>query len=139
MPSIDDIRKIAEVEFADIVKDTLIADYKLRIFLIDNSFIDVNLSQRLPDKFGFHWETMNPPNTIFRYDNFPDKNWSHISTYPYHFHNGSQEAVEASSFPLTVIEGFRAFIKIILHRWTGYSGFFIYPVNPVHPCYLIWR
>lgn len=113
MPSIDDLRKIAEIEFADIVKETLIVDYKLRIFLIDNSFIDVSLSHRLPDKFGFHWETMNHPNTIFRYDNFPDKKWSHIPTYPYHFHNGSQENVEAPPFPLYVIEGFRAFLEFV--------------------------
>lgn len=38
MPSIDDLRKIADVEFADIVKDSLIAGHKLRIFLIDNKF-----------------------------------------------------------------------------------------------------
>ncbi|HLG30215.1 MAG TPA: DUF6516 family protein [Candidatus Brocadiales bacterium] len=113
MPSIDDLRKIAEVEFADIVKDTLIIDHKLRIFLIDKGFIDVNLSQRLPDKFGFHWEVMDSAGSIFRYDNFPDKNWSNISTYPYHFHNGLQMTVESSPFPLTVIEGFRAFLEFV--------------------------
>ncbi len=113
MPSIDDLRKIAEVEFADIVKDSVIVEYKLRIFLIDNSFIDINLSQRLPDKFGFHWETMNPPDTIFRYDNFPDKNWNNVSTYPYHFHNGSHMSVVSSPFPLSVIDGFRAFLDFV--------------------------
>ncbi len=59
MPSIADLRRIAEVEFADIVRDTLIIDHKLRIFLGDESFMDVNLSQRLPDKFGHHWERMD--------------------------------------------------------------------------------
>lgn len=54
MPLIDDIKRIAEVEFADIVKETFRIDYKLRIVLINDSFVDVCLSQRLPDRFGFH-------------------------------------------------------------------------------------
>ena len=80
MPSIDDLRKIAEVEFADIVRDSLVIDHKLRIFLINNGFIDVSLSQKLLDKFGFDWEVTDPAGTIFRYDNFPDKNWSNVSS-----------------------------------------------------------
>lgn len=111
MPSIDDLQRIAEVEFADIVRDTSIIDHKLRIFLSNNGFIDINLSQRLPDKFGFHWEVMDAAGTIFRYDNFPDKSWSHVSTYPFHFHNGSQDDVVASPFPLSAIKGFRAFME----------------------------
>lgn len=120
MPSIDDLRKIAEVEFADIVKDSLIIDHKLRIFLINNGFIDVSLSQKLLDKFGFHWEVTDPAGTIFRYDNFPDKNWSNVSSYPYHFHHGSQMNVEASPFPLAVVEGFRAFLEFVRLRLKEY-------------------
>lgn len=116
MPSIDDLRRIAEVEFAAIVADTLMIDNKLRIFMNDGSFMDVNLSQRLPDKFGFHWERMDAAGSVFRYDNFPDKSWSSVSTYPYHFHNGSQDNVEASPFPLSVIEGFRAFLNFVKNR-----------------------
>ena len=55
MPSINDLKKIAEIEYAGIVKNTLILDYKLRIILVNNSFIDINLSRKLPEKFGFHW------------------------------------------------------------------------------------
>ena len=44
MQTIDDFKRIAEVEFADIVKGTYRIDYKLRIALIDNSFIEVHLS-----------------------------------------------------------------------------------------------
>ena len=113
MSSIIELRKIAEVEFGDIVKDSLIIDHKLRIFLINNGFIDVSLSQKLPDKFGFHWEVTDLDGTIFRYDNFPDKNWGNVSSYPYHFHNGSQMNVEASPFPLAIVEGFRAFLEFV--------------------------
>ena len=113
MPSIDDLRRIAEVEFADVVKDSVVIDHKLRIFLIKHGFIDVSLSQKLLNKFGFHWEVTDPAGTIFRYDNFPDKNWSNVSSYPYHFHNGSQMNAEASPFPLAIVEGFRVFLEFV--------------------------
>lgn len=116
MSSIESIKRIAEIEFADIVKTTVHVDYKLRITLINNSFIDVHLSQRLPDKFGFHWECKDKKRTIYRYDNFPDKHWKSILTFPYHFHNKSQDSVEISTFPLTVIEGFRAFMEFVRRK-----------------------
>lgn len=108
MLSIHDLERFADIEFADIVVSTMFIGHKLRIFLTDSSFIDVNLSQRLPDKFGFHWERMNQAGEVFRYDNFPDQNWKNVSTYPHHFHNGKQETVEAAPFPLDVLNGFRA-------------------------------
>ena len=113
MPDIYDIKRIAEIEFSDIVKNTFFIDHKLRIILNDNSFLDIHLSQRLPDRFGFHWERMNKFGTIYRYDNFPDKKWENIPTFPYHFHKELQENAEESPFPLTVIEGFRAFMEFV--------------------------
>lgn len=116
MSSILDLERIAEIEFADIVAGTVFIDHKLRIFLTGSSFIDVNLSQSLPDKFGFHWERMNKAGQVFRYDNFPDPSWKNVSTYPYHFHNGTQEAVEAAPFPLEVVKGFRAFMEFVRNK-----------------------
>lgn len=107
------IQRIAEVEFVDIVKSTHRTNYKLRIILIDGSFIDVNLSTMLPDKFGFHWECMDTAGTIYRYDNFPDKSWQLVTTFPYHFHNGHQDKVVASPFPLATIDGFRSFMEFV--------------------------
>jgi hypothetical protein len=122
MPSIDDLQRIAEIEFADIVTDAIAIEHKLRIFLTEYGFIDVNLSQRLPGKFGFHWEVMDAASAIFRYDNFPDKNWDHVSTYPYHFHNGSQDKVEVPPFPLTAIEGFREFMEFVRSKIKEWSN-----------------
>jgi hypothetical protein len=116
MTSIKDIKRIAEVEFSDIVKNTHQVGYKLRIVLVDDSFIDIFLSQRLPDKFGFHWECMDKAGALYRYDNFPDKNWRSVATFPHHFHNGSQESVVASLFPLSPAEGFRAFMEFIRNK-----------------------
>lgn len=116
MATLDDLERIAAIEFADIVKGTDLQEFKLRVGLRDNSFVDVHLSRKLPDKFGFHWECMDAAETIYRYDNFPDRNWRSVATYPHHFHNGSQDAVEATPFPLTPIEGFRAFMEFIRSR-----------------------
>jgi len=113
MSSIENIKRIAEIEFSDIVKNAFQVDYKLRISLINDSFVDVNLSLRLPDKFGFHWECKDKKGTIYRYDNFPDKHWRSVSTFPHHFYNGSHDAVEASPFPLTPVDGFRAFMEFV--------------------------
>ncbi|MFV9646155.1 MAG: toxin-antitoxin system TumE family protein [Desulfobacterales bacterium] len=113
MATIVDLKRIAEVEFFDIVKESFMITCKLRIILIDNSFIDVNLSKSLPGKFGFHWECRDAAGAVFRYDNFPDKSWKNVSTFPYHFHKGSQKNVTSSPFPLAVIDGFRAFMEFV--------------------------
>jgi hypothetical protein len=113
MASLKDLRRIAEVEFADIVKSTMLIDYKMRVILKDNSFLDVYLSRKLTDKFGFHWECMDSARTFFRYDNFPDRRYQNLTTYPFHFHAGSHDAIEPSTFPPTPIEGFRAFMEFI--------------------------
>ncbi|GJQ60167.1 MAG: hypothetical protein D8M57_14835 [Candidatus Scalindua sp. AMX11] len=113
MSIIDDLKRIAEVEYADIVKETLFIGYKLRIILVDNSFINVHLSQRIPDKFSFHWECISSLGMLYRYDNFPDKNWQSVPTYPHHFHDDSQDVVKSSPFPLNSIDGFRAFMEFV--------------------------
>ncbi len=113
MPNIDDLKRIAQIEFGAIVKSVHELDYKLKIILIDNSFIDVHLSRSLPGKFGFHWECMKPGDMFYRYDNFPDRNFRSISTFPYHFHNGSQQLVIAAPFPLDIIDGFRGFLEFV--------------------------
>jgi hypothetical protein len=116
MPTIEDLRRIAEIEFADIITNTYQIDYKLRILFIDKSFLDAFVSERLPDRFDFHWECMGEQKTFYRYDNIPDRRWQSVATFPHHFHNRSQEAVEASPFPLTTIEGFRAFLEFIRNK-----------------------
>ena len=113
MANLDDLRRIAEVEFAAIVKDCISMDFKLRILLADNSFIDVFLSERLPDKFAFHWERMDKSGAIYRYDNVPDKEWKKLETFPFHFHKGSQGEAENPPFPQNPIAGFRSFMEFV--------------------------
>jgi hypothetical protein len=114
MPELSELKRIAEIEFSGIVKNALIVDYKLRIILReDNGFVEVYLSRKLPDKFGYHWERRDAHGSFYRYDNFPDKSWQNVTTYPRHFHNGSQENVTESPFPAAIHEGFRAFMEFI--------------------------
>ena len=113
MATLADIQRVAEVQFSDIVLTSFMVEHKLRIMLRNTSFVDIHLSQKLPNKFSFHWETKDKAGSFYRYDNFPDKNWSHLPSYPYHFHRGNQDAVEAPPFPLTPVEGFIGFMEFV--------------------------
>ena len=119
MVTLNEIRRIAEVEFASIVTDAEVMGVKLRIILTDTSYVDVWLSKKLENRFGFHWERGHVDGTIYRYDNFPDTDWKHIPTYPFHFHNGAQDAVEAPFFSQDVIQGFRDFMGFVEAKVEG--------------------
>lgn len=109
--SLDDLRRIAEVEFGNLVTDSQHLGEKLRLFLTDGSYMDLWLSRKLSDRFGFHWERRHIDQTFYRYDNFPNTAWGNVNTYPYHFHDGSQSAVEAAPFAVDVLTGFRDFMR----------------------------
>jgi hypothetical protein len=110
---LDRLRRIAEVEFSDLVVQTDILGAKLRVLLTDSSYIDVWASRKLSGRFGFHWERRHLDDRIFRYDNFPDINWSDVLTFPFHFHDGDQETVVAAPFALALEQGFREFMAFV--------------------------
>ena len=83
MATLDEIRRIAEVEFASVVTDAEVMGVKLRIILTDTSYVDVWVSKKLENRFGFHWErghlghlNKEPP----RNGRLFDSQWS--STWP---------------------------------------------------------
>jgi len=111
MVSLEDVARIADVEFADIVDSTEMIGTKLRIMLMKDGFIDVWLSRKLEDRFGFHWE-QESTGLAYRYDNFPNTKWEYVSTYPYHFHDGSPDnVIDSSRFEKDIMEGFRGFME----------------------------
>ncbi len=114
MNKLENLKSIAEIEFKEIVKHAYIKNYKLRIILIDGSFIEVVISQKLKNKFSFHWECLD--NCIYRYDNFPDKKARKLKTFPYHFHNGNQENIVESQFSKEIVEGFREFLTFVSEK-----------------------
>ena len=116
MTSLDELCRIAEVEFAHIVVGTQGLEAKRRLFIRDGSFVDVWVSSKLPGRFGFHWERTHLDGTFFRYDNFPDPAWRAVETFPHHFHDGSLDRVISAPFPPGIAEGFRAFMTFLSSR-----------------------
>jgi hypothetical protein len=56
--------------------------------IIDGSVLDVFVSSG--HLYSYHWEGRNLGRTIYRHDNAPHKRWRRISTFPKHFHDGSE-------------------------------------------------
>lgn len=113
MTSLDDLRRIAEVEFASIVMVTEMMGAKLRIVLNDGSYLDVWVSRKLPDRFGFHWERRHLDGSIYRYDNFPNTRWQGVTTFPFHFHEGDRDNVVAAPFAQEATTAFRQFMTFV--------------------------
>ena len=91
------LRQVAETEFADIVVDVWIPDVStMRIMLRDGSFIDVWYSLKLTNRYSYHWERQAIDGTIYRHNNAPHRRWQAVSTFPNHFHDGSEMQVTAS-------------------------------------------
>lgn len=109
-PSLNELQRIAELEFSAIVVDSQLVGEKLRLYISDESVIDVWVARKRQNRFGFHWERRHLDGTIYRYDNFPDTDWQAVKTYPYHFHDGTQENVVNSPFSPEIWTAFREFL-----------------------------
>lgn len=118
------LAELAQREFSDTITGHLIigrragAALKLRLFVRDGTFIDVWLSPDL-QRFAYHWEQRAVRGLLHRHDNAPDH--PEIPTFPKHFHNGSEEAVEPSfisSDPPTALRMFLKFVQTQLLRST---------------------
>lgn len=107
------LKRIIDTEYADISTDSIISLGKLRVFMDDCSFIDVWFSLKIPDRFSYHWERRHIDGTMYRHDNFPDSSWQRVSTYPKHFHNGSQDAVKESHIDENPVVGLRQFMEFV--------------------------
>jgi hypothetical protein len=105
------LTQIALNDFADIVEGTKVVEGKLRVFLKDESFIDIWLSVKKKGVYAYHWERRNVDGTIYRYNNLPDKEAKKLHTYPKHFHNGTQENVLESNLSDEPAEAIRALLE----------------------------
>ena len=56
MPDLLTLGRLAEAEFFEIVQSTAIVENKLRVALIDGSFIDFRWSEEISGRFAYHWE-----------------------------------------------------------------------------------
>jgi hypothetical protein len=112
---VERLRKIAEIEFFDIVEEAFIPDMnELRIILTDGSFLDIWFSLKLSGRYSYHWERRQIDGKIFRHDNAPHKNWRTLATFPRHFHDGSEKKVTESFIsedPAMALREFLLFIR----------------------------
>ena len=116
---IEKAKRIAEIEFEEIVASTEIIRSKLRIHFIEGSFLDVYISRSIPGRFAFHWERRHVEGKIYRYDNYPNSNWRDIPSFPYHFHDASDENAVECSFDRDILPGFRDFMHFVRDKLAG--------------------
>ncbi|MBU4331683.1 hypothetical protein KKD19_02530 [Patescibacteria group bacterium] len=114
MPTLEDLQSIAKDQFLDIVVDIIKpSPDKLRLILKDKSFIDIRLSQKIKNRFDFHWERRHLDKTIYRYDNFPDTRFKRIKTFPCHFHKGKDNQIIESPFRKKFPGAFSDFMEFV--------------------------
>ena len=78
--------RIASDEFSDIVVDAELHPDRVRLVLIDGSWIDMRYP--VEDKFSFHWQMEDK---IYRIDTAPHHKG--IMTFSRHIHFGSEDNV----------------------------------------------
>jgi len=94
------IQSIVENKFPDIVMSAELIPgmacrvRKLRLYLIDNTFVDIWYSS--DGSYSYHWEQRPIRDATYRHDNAPHKKWRNISTFPKHCHDGTQLNVKES-------------------------------------------
>ena len=111
------IQKNVELKFSDILQSTELIRgtagriRKLRLYLIDNTFVDIWYS---PDgSYSYHWEQRAIRNAIYRHDNAPHQKWQKISTFPKHCHDGTQLNVNESFLPDDYEKAIEEFLRLV--------------------------
>lgn len=107
------LRDLVEREFPDLVESTVVVRDKLRVLFSDSSYVDFWWSQKFPGRFAHHWERRHVDRTIYRHDNMPHGKWKKIGTFPFHFHDGSEEVVRDSFLSSQPEEGIRSFLTFV--------------------------
>jgi len=108
------MREIALDGYPDIVTDATVnrkpsgTIEKLRLLLIDGTFLDVWLS--LSGRYSYHWERRVVNGTIYRYDNAPHKRGKK-RVFP-HLHDGSEENVTESSLAGDPLQAFKSILAM---------------------------
>ena len=105
---------MAREEFPDIVMFVEELYGKLRLHIIDGSYLDVWFSRRISGRYAYHSERRHINGSIYRHDNRPHTQWREMETFPKHFHYGSDGNVQESYIsddPAEAIRSFLSFVK----------------------------
>jgi hypothetical protein len=120
----DTLALIAQVEFADIIVGHTIvgrraaAALKLRLFVVDGSYVDIWLSLD-HRRFSYHWEQRSVRGLLHRHDNAPDH--LEIPTFPKHFHDGSEDVITVSTISSDPIAATREFLTFVRQSLTTHT------------------
>ena len=93
MPDFSTLRRRAESQFPDFVTSTAIVGNKLRIELIDGSYMDLWWSTQFVGRYAYHWERTHMDGTIYRHDKIPHFRGRSAATFPKHFHSGDRDTI----------------------------------------------
>ncbi len=110
------LRELAISLYPEIVVNAEIVYGKLRIYLIDESFIDVWISRRLSNRYAIHWERRHIDGTIYRWDNTPHETHRQISTFPHHFHEKHDHIVKPYHYPGNIEEALKEALKYVKEK-----------------------
>jgi len=113
------LAKIAEIEFADVVMGYEILEGKLRLYMIDESFLDVWFSRQLKGRYAYHWERRHVDGAVYRWDNAKHEIWKSIKTFPHHFHEGADKVVLESlltEIPDKAIRHVLYYVRDVLYK-----------------------
>ncbi len=114
------LAQLAHTEFADIVTDALFvggtpaSPNKLRLALIDGSFLDVWLSA--DGDYAYHWEQRRQRGQLHRWDNAPHH--PRLGTFPAHFHDGDENAIVESDLDSAPEVALRQVLEFVRWRLT---------------------
>lgn len=114
------IKRNVELKFSDILKSAELMQgtagriRKLRLHLIDNTFVDIWYSS--DNSYSYHWEQRNIRNAIYRHDNAPHKKWRNVSTFPKHCHDGTQINVTESFLPDNYENAVEEFLRLVREK-----------------------
>ncbi len=115
MINIKEIKDLIERNYAEIISEVdILHTNQLRVFFVDDSYLDIWFSLKLLNRYSYHWERKNIDGTIYRHDNAPHLKWKSILTFPKHFHNKTEDNVEESHIsdvPQKAVKEMLNFIK----------------------------
>lgn len=121
MPDLERLRRIAETEFLTLVRSTVIIRDKLRVVLVDSSYIDFWWSTQISGRYAHHWERRHIDGTIYRHDNMPHPQWQGVASFPKHFHSKDQQTVMESTLATDPEQTVRQFLTFAAGKITDGS------------------
>lgn len=71
-------------------------------------------------RYSYHWELRAKRGLIYRHDNAPDH--PDVATFPKHFHNSSENAVEESHIPDELVIAFQQFLMFVRNKLTEFGA-----------------